>query len=111
MTVFRTATLRTFFFAIHAGAKELNNFLGYRLGCWTKGSLKTYGIDSFGYAHELMLCLHVFRQTGSLLWADCLAPPPICFPYKDRGIPLSALPKHTTSKFAGKLMVPVVMTR
>ena len=24
MTVFRTATLRTFFFAIHAGAKELN---------------------------------------------------------------------------------------
>ena len=24
MTVFRTATLRTFFFAIHAGAKELD---------------------------------------------------------------------------------------
>ena len=29
MTVFRTATLPTFFFAIHAGAKELSNFLIY----------------------------------------------------------------------------------
>ena len=26
MTVFRAATLRTFFFAIHAGAKELTQF-------------------------------------------------------------------------------------
>ena len=36
MTVFRAATLRTFFFAFHAGGKELNEFgLGLRLGLVT----------------------------------------------------------------------------
>ena len=41
-------------------------------------NLKTYGIDSFIYAYELMLGLHVFRQTGPPRRVDCLAPPPVC---------------------------------
>ena len=43
---------------------SLNKFLGYYLGCWTKGNLKTYGTDAIIHVYELMLCLHVFRQTG-----------------------------------------------
>ena len=30
------------------------------------------------YAYELMLCLHVFRQTGPPRRVDCLAPPSVC---------------------------------
>ena len=32
----------------------------------------------FIYAYELMLCLHVFRQTGPPRRVDCLAPPSVC---------------------------------
>ena len=32
----------------------------------------------FVYAYELMLCLHVFRQTGLPRRIDCLAPPSVC---------------------------------
>ena len=34
--------------------------------------------DLFIYAYELMLCLHVFRQTGPPRRVDCLAPPSVC---------------------------------
>ena len=44
----------------------LNKFLGYCLGCRNKGNSKTYGTDLFIHEYELMLCLHVFRQTGPL---------------------------------------------
>ena len=32
----------------------------------------------FYYAYELMLCLHVFRQTGPPRRVDCPAPPSVC---------------------------------
>ena len=35
-------------------------------------------IHSFIHAYELMLCLHIFRQTGPSRRLDCLAPPPVC---------------------------------
>ena len=43
-----------------------------------------------------MLGLHVFRQTEPPLRVDRLASPP-----EDGSIPLSALPKDTTSKLVG----------
>ena len=57
-------------------------------------------IDQIIYAYDLMLGLHVFRQTWPPRRVDCLALT-TCLPHKDRGIPLSALPKDTTSKLAG----------
>ena len=33
---------------------------------------------SFIHAYELMLGLHVFRQTGPPRRVDCLAPPSVC---------------------------------
>ena len=36
-------------------------------------------IHSFIHAYELMLGLHVFRQTGPPRWVDCLAPPSVCY--------------------------------
>ena len=35
-------------------------------------------IHSFIHAYELMLGLHVFRQTGPPRRVDCLAPPSVC---------------------------------
>ena len=35
-------------------------------------------IYSFIHAYELMLGLHVFRQTGPPRRVDCLAPPSVC---------------------------------
>ena len=34
--------------------------------------------DSFIHAYELLLGLHVFRQTGPPRRVDCLAPPSVC---------------------------------
>ena len=41
---------------------------------------KVFGFNFalFIYAYELMLGLHVFRQTGPPRWVDCLAPPSVC---------------------------------
>ena len=35
-------------------------------------------ITGFIHAYELMLGLHVFRQTGPPRRVDCLAPPSVC---------------------------------
>ena len=35
-------------------------------------------LNSFIHAYELMLGLHVFRQTGPPRRVDCLAPPSVC---------------------------------
>ena len=47
-----------------------------------------------------MLCLHIFRQTGPPTTGR-LVGPSTCLPHEDGGIPLSALPKYTTSELAG----------
>ena len=65
---------------------------------------------SFIHAYELMLDLHVFRQTGPPRLVDCLAPA-TCLPHKDGGIPLSALPKDTTRKLAGLFSTISLMCR
>ena len=35
--------------------------------------------QSFIYAYELMICLHVFCQTGPPWLVDCLVPLPVCY--------------------------------
>ena len=53
-----------------------------------------------GYtALALTLGLHVFSLTGTTTTGGLLGPT-TCLPHKDRGVPLSALPKDTTSKLA-----------
>ena len=37
-----------------------------------------YKINKFIHAYELMLGLHVFRQTGPPRRVDCLVPPSVC---------------------------------
>ena len=54
-----------------------------------------------GYiALALTLSLQVFSWAGATTTGRLLVPT-TCLPHKDGGIPLSALPKHTTSKLAG----------
>ena len=50
MTVFRTATLRTFFFAIHAGAKELKQH-------HTLSSLFRKPEDAINFEQSMVWCI------------------------------------------------------
>ena len=54
MTVFRTATLRTFFFAIHAGAKELKLFdIDGNFNCKQAQLLSTHILETEKARHSV----------------------------------------------------------
>ena len=67
-------------FAYREAPQEATGFLPFELlyGTTVHRSVQILKELLFIYAYELMLCLHVFRQTGPPRRVDCLAPPSVC---------------------------------
>ena len=63
---------------IKAHYREILHILNCRMKLYSSKFLYNHDDGLFIYAYELMLCLHVFRQTGPPRRVDCLAPPSVC---------------------------------